>query len=308
MKINIHATVSANSLGYYRYMQRNYRALASGENAVQFFVYCLDRGSANKLKGAADIEKLFALPWGRGSGGHAQAIETALSTMPKGDLNIIADTDAVLLMREWDRRLVQEMVVQKRWGIVGTRLEDIGGFSTGETKYQQYKKKPSTTWMALSPDYDFSALQVRPDKKNFIEVKDQHTSEIYNLPVGYFVVKDTGWQIPSYLDERKIPYMAFDIVKPTAPEAKALRDTNPCHDEFQWDGVPFLAHQRGSMTHRFRIDPLSVDFYDACDRYLGNPDWSVHPDLADRGLAQMQNVARAGKRVLRPLVRALRGS
>jgi len=307
MNINVHATVSSNSLGYFEYMRANYHALTSRENTLRFFVYCLDRGSAHHLKDDKTIHMVFPLAYGRGSGGHAQAIEHAIKNMVPGEPNIIADTDVVLLLKDWDKLLVDAMIDQKRFGIVGTRLEDIGGFSSGETKYQQYKKKPTTTWMALSGDYDFSGLQVRPDKSNFIEITNDELSALYNLPIGYFVVKDTGWQIPSYLQDRKIPYFALEIVKPTSPQAKALKGTNPYHDEFQWDGVPYLAHQRGSMRHRFRIDPLSVDFYDACDRYLGNPAWSVRPTWSDHLFAKIEDVARAARKLVVAILRPLRG-
>ena len=296
MNINIHATVSVNSLGYYAYMRANYRALTSADNVIRFFAYCLDRKSARQLQTDSSHTAL-PLAFGRGSGGHAQAIEAALQNLVPGNINIIADTDVVLLAKDWDQRIVDAMMMgERRLGVIGTRLEDIGGFSSGDTKFQQYKKKPTTTWMALSPHHDFCDLRVMPDKKNVIEVVSQELSNLYNLPVGFFVVKDTGWQIPSYLHDHNIPYLALDIVKPTSEQAKALKGANPYHDEFQWDGLPFLAHQRGSMTHRFRIDPLSIDFYEACDRYLGNPSWAVHPTWKDQMLAPVQDLRRGARR------------
>jgi hypothetical protein len=305
MNINIHATVSSNSLGYYRYMRANYSALTSTENNVKFFLYCLDPQSARSLE-RDPAHTVVPLSFGRGSGGHASAIEAALRRLSPGEINIVADTDVVLLSKDWDRRIVDAMMGQRRLGIIGTRLEDIGGFSSGNTKYQQYKKKPTTTWMALSPRYDFSKLKVLPDKNNVIEVTTDELSRLYNLPIGYFVVKDTGWQIPSYLEEHNIPYLAFDIVKPTSSEAQALKGTSPYHDEFHWDGVAFLAHQRGSMTHRFRIDPLSCDFYDACDRYLANPSWSVYPTAVERAKVPAQNLIRRARRIAGATLRRLK--
>jgi len=296
VNLNVHVTVSHNSLRYFDYMRANYAALTSAKNSARFHVYCLDRHSALILRRDNSAFSITELPYGRGSWGHAQAIERAIQSIVPREINIIADSDVVLLMENWDRPLVEAMIEKRSYGIVGTRLEDIGGFSSGDTQYQQYKKKPTTTWMALSPFHDFSALQVRPDKTNFIEVTHEGLSKLYNLPIGFFVVKDTGWQIPSYLDDRKIPYFALDIVKPTSTEAKALKGINPYHDEFQWNGAPYLAHQRGSMTHRFRIDPLSVDFYDACDSFLGNPSWSVHATSSDRIRARLQDVVRFGRK------------
>lgn len=294
--VNIHATVSSNSLGYYRYMRANYIALASDPSVLKFFTYCLDPQSARALRKTKG-QDVIDLQYGRGSGGHAMAIESAITNFVPGEINIIADTDVVLFQQNWDKKLSENMLSGPQYGMVGTRLEDIGGFSTGDTKHQQYKKKPSTTWLALSPAYDFSSLQVRPDKMNTIPVTNDELSDIYQLPVGFVVVKDTGWQIPSFLHQHSIPYFALAIVKPTAPESRALRGADPYHDEFHWDGEPYLAHQRGSMKHRFRIDPLSVDFYDACDEYLGNPEWSVVATDVEKKRAKVEDLQRGARQL-----------
>lgn len=306
MIINIHATVSSNSLRYFDYAYANYRGLASGRHELRFHCYCLDRSSHRALSGDPRIHSAVAMPFGRGSQGHAQAIERALSVCGGGAIDIISDTDIALFMRDWDVALCDALAPPDGLGIVATRLEDIGGFSTGDTPYQQYKKKPSTTWMALSPNYDFTQLQVRPDKANFIAVDTPELSDLYQLPIGFFVVKDTGWQIPRYLHDHRIPYLAFDIVKPTDPQAIALRGCSPYHDEFHWNGIPFLAHQRGSMKHRFRIDPLSIDFYDAADRFHGNPGWAIFPSPSDRLKAAGQDFANLLKEPVRAM-RRLRG-
>lgn len=282
MEIHIHTTVSSNSIRYFKYVQANYMGLRSGKIPVYFYTYCLDARSHRVFSKDPAITQSIALEYGAGSIGHARSIDTAIANFKKGQINIISDTDIAILMKDWDLALEKALCGAGATGVVATRLEDINGFSTGETIYQQYKKKPSTTWMAMSPHYDFSGLTVMPDKDNFIPVATPELSELYQLPIGYFVVKDTGWQVPSYLHDHKIPYFALDIVKPTSEQAIALKGVSPYHDEFHWGGKPFLAHQRGSMKHKFRIDPLSCDFYDACDKYLGNPAWAVFPTFMDR--------------------------
>lgn len=304
MNINIHATVSSNSLRYFDYLRENYIGLCSDLSRLRFYAYCLDRHSHQVLNRNKGVHQAVAMEFGRGSIGHAKSIDAAIVNFVPGEINIISDTDITILMRDWDVAISNLLLGEKAVGVVATRLEDVGGFSTGETKYQQYKKKPSTTWMAMSPQYDFSGLTVMPDKDTFIEVTTPDLSELYQLPIGYFVVKDTGWQVPSYLHDHRIPYLALDIVKPTSPQAKALRGCNPYHDEFQLDGQPLVAHQRGSMKHRFRIDPLSVDFYDACDLYLNNPAWAVFPTTGDRISAFGRDVVN----LLKAPLRAIRNS
>ncbi len=301
MNINIHATVSSNSLRYFDYVRENYLGLSADPCGIRFFTYCLDKASYKKLSKDERVHHAIEMEFGRGSEGHAKAIDRAISNFVPGEINVISDTDIAILMRGWDVLLQDLLLGDRCVGVVATRLEGIGGFSTGETKYQQYKNKPSTTWMAMSPKFDFSSLSVMPDKENFIPVATAELSELYQLPIGYFVVKDTGWQVPSYLQSNQIPYIALDIVKPTSPESKALKGTSAYHDEFQYHGTPFLAHQRGSMKHRFRIDPLSVDFYDACDQYLEQPDWLVLPTKHDRIKAVGQDLVSLIKAPLRAI-------
>lgn len=301
--IVFHVTVSWNSVGYLRYMVENYRNLADRPERVKFHAYSLDRISGLLLERDRAIDTLTTLPFARGSSGHAMAIETALAKTDATAVHVVADSDTVIFAKGWDTALVAAVGPDGPYGVIGTRLEDIGGFSSGDTPYQQYKKKPTTTWLALSPRFDFRALKVSPDKKNFIEIADDDLADTFQLPRGFFVVKDTGWQIPLFLKQHAIPYATFDLIKPTDKRSVPLNGTSPYHDEFHWQSAPYLAHQRGSMTHRFRIDPLSVGFYDACDRYFGQPSWRVGPIFMDRAMAPLQNLYRWAKRIAKAVLK-----
>ena len=73
-----------------------------------------------------------------------------------------------------------------------------------------------------------------------------------------------------------------NIVKPFDNNSKVLKGCNPYHDEFHLDGTPFLAHQRGSMKHQFKLSILSKNFYFACEKYLNYPKWSTHPSILSK--------------------------
>ncbi len=295
-RIDVHSTVSFNSIRYYDYMRANYRALADVPARVRFIAYCLDRPSAFWLSRFAGLAGVVAIPYARGSLGHALGIEAALQRSEPGAVHVIADADTVIFARGWDSMIVEALAESRRYGILGAPYEDIGGFSSGVTPHQTYKRIPTMTWMAMSPHFDFRNLEARPDKGTAIELDTEELAQIYNLPVGFSVLKDVGWQLPGFIHRHGLPHLAFDLVSPESPLAKPLAGVAPYHDEFHWEGRPFLAHQRGSMKHRFRIDPLSCDFYDACDRYLGEPAWSIKPNAFNHAVAKAQNVARRVKR------------
>ena len=164
-------------------------------------------------------------------------------------------------------------------GIIGVSYENIDGFSTGTSKLQTYKNQPTATWMVLSPKFNFTQLSFLPQKDNFLNVNSKKLSNIYQLPIGFSVLKDVGWEIPMFLYKNKIQYKTLEIIKPVSKKSKVLYGLSQYHDEFHLNSIPFLVHQRGSMKHNFRIDQLSIDFYNACDKYLGYPKWSVKPNI-----------------------------
>lgn len=307
MRINIHVPISNNSLRYFEYCRASYIGLCSDQERLVFHAYCLDKESYKKICQGNLVSQATPVGLGRGSEGHAKALDEAVDSLVANEINIISDTDIVMLMEDWDRFLDEKLLGPMGYGLMGVPYECIGGFSSGAGQVQTYKKIPSATWMAMSPSYDFSGLNISPDKNSELLVDNYDLSKLYNLPIGASLLKDVGWRIPQFLREQKVPYYAFDIVKPNSPESLALRGCSPYHDEFQHDGQPFLVHQRGSMKHQFRIDPLSVDFYDACDRYLNQPEWTVFPAPTDWLVALLRRVVNMVK-ILRKLINRVLGN
>jgi hypothetical protein len=213
-------------------------------------------------------------------------------------INVLSDTDVAIVKRDWDVDLKRRMIVQGTQ-IYGTQLEAIGGFSTGSTLYQQYKKKPSTTWLAFAPNVSTKGLSMLPQKEEDLKITNEVLSRLYNLPVGFHLVRDTGWQIPKFIADNKLRYDVLEIIKPSSDQAVVLKGLSDYHDEFHDHGVPFLVHQRGSMRHFFRRDDHSKYFYDAIERYLQHPQWIVRkrvpdllfvlPELLKRSVKRMQS-------------------
>lgn len=286
----IHTIVSENSLKYFEYMDYNFRSLASDETRLSVVAHCLDEPSASYLsdkKNGPKVVKVYretrhfvttsfkervrvlATKIGfnfriAGSNGHSAGLSSALSMTGKG-IDIIADTDTVMLQPHWDL-IVSELLESN--GIVGTCYEDIGGFSSGNGKIQTYKRKPSLTWFALSPKFCWRRLDPSPAKHKNLPINDDETSKLYNLPIGYELVRDVGWRVPNYLEEYDIPFLVFDQIKPTSDQAMALKTGIDYHEEYHLDGMPFVAHQRGSHQHPFRGNDISQSFYDSCDEYM----------------------------------------
>jgi hypothetical protein len=291
-KINIHVTVSANSIPYYEYLVKNFLQLSSGCNDLLFFAHCLDVASLNYLKSHQATYKcipVYKLPkffvvqnfqdkfWQiasyfgmyrsmRGSNGHSAGLNSSLSLTGEGGINIISDSDVVILKKNWDSWVVDTLKV---YGIIGTSYEAIGGKSSGSGFVQTYKDKPTLTWCALSEFYDWRLLDTSPEKSSNLKIDSLELSALYNLPVGYELVRDAAWKVPAYLKNQSITYIVLKQVKSEEGIAY-IKSGEGYHEEYQLDGVPILAHQRGSHQHAFRKSPLSVSFYSACEAYLTN--------------------------------------
>lgn len=290
MKIVVHMVVSINSFSYSRNLDLNYIKLSALPENISFKFYCLDKWVYKLYSKKNNSNNVFLVDakTQKGSFGHALRLKKCLDNLEKNAINIISDVDICIVKENWDESLKQILLepVSLSWqtkniGVLGTTYEDISGFSTGSSDIQTYKNRPTLTWCALSPNYDFKSLNVMPDKSNKTIIESNHLSDVYGLPIGFTLLKDVGWQLPLFLHESGIPYKVFDHVKPTDDRSMVLKGAYPYHDEFHLNGIPFLVHQRGSMKHVYRLDKISPDFYSRVSNYLKNPDWFLGASYID---------------------------
>jgi hypothetical protein len=291
MIIRVHVVVDSNSIPYFEYLFNNYNLLSSGKHKLKFVAHTLDSRAFNFIKQKypmidvinvilfrrfiirqswRDHLKFFLSFFGRelslkGSNGHASGITSALHKTESNGIDLIADADTVMLLKNWDIFLVD---ILNKYGIVGTCYEDIGGFSSGSGKVQTYKKLPSMTWFALSGRFNWKSLDPSPLKSSNIQITSNELSELYNLPIGYELVRDVGWKLPGFLKDNLISHLVFDQIKPTSAQSMALKTKIDYHEEYHMNSLPILAHQRGSHKHKFRHGEISSSFYDACDSYM----------------------------------------
>ena len=295
-EIEIHSVVDFNSINYYRYMVQNYRLTCSDPTRLKFYMHVVNN---EKLAGVLsqeviDNEKeelglsgVFSVPAQHGpnaSSFHVLGLHSALDNMDHKKLCILADTDTVMVYKDWDLK-IEKMMLKDSYGIIASTYEDIGQPCSGTGKLQTPKNVPSCTWVAISPNYDFSQLRLDVYLGQPWLISTEEMSRTFNLPLGYELQRESGWQIAPYCNDRNIPFFTFINgspllgVTPTGHTIKVL--CPPAHpqdlplgvkqynEEYQFDdGTPFFCHQRGSLRHRFRENPHSTYFYDACEYYL----------------------------------------
>lgn len=261
--MRLHIVTNNQTLAYHDYCVENHKKLADDPNSLEIVSYCLDGQSfvALQLRGMNAVR----IPDGSGSVGHALGIQAFLSNLKENDINVISDSDCIVLMKGWDTEIKK---ILDENGIVGTTYEDIGGFSSGSGQAQTYKKIPNFTWAALSPKHNWNFDAMCQKQENLL-ISSQEMSDTFNIPVGFTLLREGNWKLPIHLKENSISYYSLKFVRPTSGEAKAVLSGEDYHTEYQLlDGRPFVAHQRGSMSKAFRMHHLSKTFYDACEAYF----------------------------------------
>src|SRR3990167_3170660 len=193
MLVRVHIPLARNAIPYYEYLKKNYRSLCSAGTDLEFYVY--------SIEGQLPVEahKQIVCKTSSGSTGHAIALTALLQEPVTEDIKVIADSDTVMLSKDWDLRLKILFEQYQNYGIVGTSYERVGGFSTENIKRQAYKFKPTLSWAALSPKYDFSKMMTMPAKNENVPVDTLEKSMLYNLPIGYELFRDAAWQVHSQL-------------------------------------------------------------------------------------------------------------
>lgn len=269
--IHCHTQADKNTVPYACFMWETMLALAAHPEHLKLTVHCMGPSAADKASGWRQAEAIISRsrsPDGNtGSAGHGSCVMDALSMTNDGALHVIADSDTVMVAKGWDEYLRMKLV-NEGFGIVGSTYEDLGGFSSGNASTQTYKKIPTLTWCALTPEHSWRTLDVMPNKNHLISIKTHELSRIYNLPQGYNVFGEVGWQIPQYINDNRLKYEGWRQLKPTG-EAIVLKGLSDYHEEFHvGDRIPFLVHHRGSLRHAYRGDRISKRFYEAVDAYL----------------------------------------
>lgn len=272
--IHVHTQADKSTVPYAKFMWETMTSLANRPELLSITVHCMGPTAAARSEPWVQRGKALVVTSRRGgdplngSNGHGACVMSALGETGDGDIHIICDSDTVIVAKGWDdylrRRLIDDEI-----GIVGSTYEDVGGLSSGASSVQTYKKIPTLTWCALSPMHNWRDLNVMPNKNHQVGITNAQLSKIYNLPEGYSIFGEVGWQIPQYLHDHALKYEGWRQLK-SSRSAVILKGLSDYHEEFHIDDgdIPIVAHHRGSMRHAYRGDKISKQFYATIDNYV----------------------------------------
>ena len=106
--IDISFTVSKNSISYVNYARAAYLNLSSDKNPISFIHYCLDKVSFERLSRKG--HNAIFLGELSGSYGHSRALDAAINSFDKRHINILSDTDVVIVAEKWNEKVERTLI------------------------------------------------------------------------------------------------------------------------------------------------------------------------------------------------------
>jgi hypothetical protein len=221
------------------------------------------RNVANKLANSPEKLTFMRHPPGDGnlSVAHMLGLRHVLDNIVVDAINVIADSDTIMLKRGWDddvRRICETC------SCVGTTYVPFDQPGSRQGKIKTYVSHPNFCWIALAAGIDWKSFD--PARNDMIPVTTQGMADLTGLNIGDVWLQDTAFKFPEFLNALNKQFINLERVYD-----KRIVLTSSCddwHDEFHLNGEPFVAHQNRGSRYVFRSQPHSAPFYDACDAWL----------------------------------------
>lgn len=208
-----------------------------------------------------DILPVNAVRCGAGSLGHAAAVESVFSSADPSVINLLFDSDTVVLVNGWDDYVREQLGSFCNMDAFGASFEPVGGRCVQPGR-QMYTKHPTVTWMAWRNGC-MRNLSLAPQLNVPLLISSTEESELYGLPPGYELLRDTGWQVPSYCRDNGLRTSVLTNTR--LQDFPGCRRCDASNELFltRHSATPFMAHQRSSRNVPF-MSGKSKRFYDAC--------------------------------------------
>lgn len=199
---------------------------------------------------------------GSGSQNHAEGLQDAMGSLASHAINIICDSDTMVLAQGWDDLIRAAL---RHDHAVGTGYGAVGSFGPGDGLVQTYKRRPNFTWLALSDSIApelWARCDLSSDLPNVSTFASDAEAEIFGLRAHQSLLHEVSWRWPQFLHDNRLITSCFDRT-----QRVALQGLSGYHEEYSLDKVPFVAHQRGASKHPFMSQPHSAPFYAAVEAF-----------------------------------------
>jgi hypothetical protein len=261
--IHVHTAVVWNTLDYAYYMLQNALQMASSPGQLRFTVCCTDRRSHAFVSASPEFAelnvKVTSCPkhgLGLGSEQHGAAVNAMIRGFDPECHNMLADGDTVLLKPWWDTGVERAF---RGADVFGACFPD----QVGDHPQFWYQGHPSISWLVFKQGTDVSGFDAMPQKEADLKIDTPAQVELYGVPVGGMLIRDTAWRLPEFARDNGLRTTGMRAVKPGV-----VFPAGAPFVEYHLGGEPFVVHMQRSLRHPFRMTPTSQAFYDGCELYL----------------------------------------
>lgn len=239
-QITVHIVADQKARPYVEHCVGALRAKAEDKHSLQFAVHAPD---------------------GDGSVGHGTGLVKALQNAEPEHFNVICDSDTVVLQNGWDVWLRHKLLDVQ---VIGSAYEDIGSLCAGVGLEQCYKRSPNFSWIAFAPRCPLKKLDPLPSKHSNLTIDTEELSRMYHLPVGFSLLRDVGWRVPSWIKayDLKDDYLRNCRLQDEPGCEMASKSNELFKDK---DARLIVAHQRSSSKLKF-MEGDSKTFYECVGR------------------------------------------
>lgn len=285
MKILVHTFVSKNTIDYLFYMRDNYNYLSKYN--IRYVVYYYDKDIESKLRKfnsifvdssvLSDCVNKYLYPGKR----HGLMIREAIKNFDINSINIICDSDTVMLYKNWDEYLRVQL----------NKYDCVGVSYTNPWHYQNI---PCFIWIAFKKGFDikkyhmqdaFPYLLGEGAPANVVPIdkkyNDYYGSLLNNSKIKMLkdlglslddycdiILADPCWDFPIFIGENKIKYKIIKPLGLTASSKIINKDMRYTHYEYYFDDKLFCGHLEGSRGFAMKKSESSIEFYNSVETFI----------------------------------------
>jgi hypothetical protein len=215
------------------------------------------------------LSMFYTIPISNNEGGdnHGKTINESIHCVfskISNQYNIFCDTDIIILIKNWDIIIYQEL---QKYNIFSIEYPKAS---------RRYQYLPTTRFFASNSDtlmgIDFS------NGHTTINVDNNELSKMYNKPINSEVNQDAGYMIPEYIYNNKLMHLTLPCismknknyilpVNMNTQRRYMNNQWNMCH--WNYNGYPFLTHcqagRRSNILKRFQ-----GEWYKAAQLFVKN--------------------------------------
>lgn len=268
--IDMHLVTSCDCIKYTELFVNSCILLASQKHDIKLYLYGIGNINSNSIKKTNQIVKIFnKKDLGHSSPAHGTCLHYMhefIKSKSDSDYSIIADSDMVITMKNWDEICISLLKSDEKAVVVGVEYPEVG---------DRYSHFPGIFFSMFKSDF------LRNNDINWMPEYDERTKKLKRSRDNSEIIRrDTAWTLKSNILKKgykgiKIDHVFVDDQKAILPKDSCLELSfnmlpNNLHYSYEYhlNNELFASHLVLSRHRRFNAHPLSICWIKRVSAYL----------------------------------------